>query len=172
MATTFQIKGERELDDMLRALPSKVHGQVIVAGLKKASLPMKKRAKQLAPKRKGGTGGTLRKSITTVTRSKNPAEVWTAPTKGKGVKYDAWYGRFQEFGTTGFGKRRRISGTINGKRTTITTGYKKRGTGLPAIHFMKNAFDQNIETSKKLINTEVQKQVIRFIQRKAPRYAG
>lgn len=170
--TKVEIRGERELNDVLRVLPKKYQGQVVVAGLKKASRPYKTTAKQLAPVRKGGKQ-TTKRAITTVTRSKNPAEVWTAPTKGRRVTYDAWYARFHEFGTSGFGKRKRISGrlTDTGQRVSMTTGYARRGTGLPAIKFMQKAFEQRSMEAKNLIKKSIQEATIKFLNKKLPKYA-
>jgi len=196
--TNVQIYGERELNDILRVLPEKFHSKVILNGLKKAVKPMEQSAKMKAPRRKNvsrksftrlnrrgvalktktgafrtGTSGPIHKAITTVRNVKAvQPEVWVAPTKGRTVRYDAWYARFPEFGTRGFGKRKRSSGTLvaTGKRVFTTIGYKKTGGGIPAQHFMLKTFEQGNEQARKNINNEVAKEVLKFLNAKVPRY--
>ena len=135
---------------------------------------MKDESVNLAPKRKG----TIRKAIIIV---KNQYEdkpgIMIAPTKGKKMAYDAWYARFQEFGTSGFGKRKRSlsSVSVDLKRGAIhrkykTTGYRLSGSGLPAVRFMSKAFDAKKEQVLNNIHTELSKVVTSYLKKKAPHY--
>ena len=172
--TTIEIKGMDELSRILRELPYQVSTKLVYAALRKAAKPMKDEAVNLAPKKKGTT-----KSAITVVNNKfeDVPGIMIAPTKGKKQKFDAWYSRFQEFGTSGFGKRKRslMSREVNLQRGTVTrkfktTGYKRQGAGLPAVRFMARAFDAKKEETMKGIHKELSDVVTKYLQKNAPKY--
>lgn len=174
--TTIEIKGMDELQAILRDLPGQISRKLVVTALKKASKPMKDEAVNLAPKRKG----TLKKAIVTVeNRYEDLPGVMIAPTKGKRVTNDAWYARFQELGTSGFGKRRRSLKSVSvdlkqGKvhRKYQTIGYKQKGAGLPAREFMQKAFLAKQGQLKDGIHEELSKVVTKYLRSKAPGYVS
>jgi len=178
--TTIEIKGMTELSKILRELPYQVRSKLVFTALRKAAKPMKDEAVNLAPKR---SGTTKRAIVMVVNKFEDLPGLMIAPTKGKKFQgegeanRDAWYSRFQEYGTSGFGKRRRSlkSVSVNLKYGTInrkfqTTGYKRGGSGLPAVRFMARAFDAKKEQALGSINKELSQVVTKYLQKNAPRY--
>ena len=193
MINNVQILGQKELDEILTTLPKAVSKSLKKRALKNAAKPMEQAAVDFAPRRKRGgttrktyvrlsrkgkvlrsksgarktgTHGPIHKAIKTVAHARaKEAEVWVAPTTGRNVEHDAWYARFHEFGTKGFGKRNRSLG--------VTFGYAKKsksGTGLPARPFMSKSFDQKHKQSIDMIDKELSKVVVKYLRRKAPKY--
>jgi HK97 gp10 family phage protein len=175
MQRNVEILGLKEMDAIMRELPSKVSYNLIISALRKAAIPVQQEAVSLAPVRKG----TIKKSIVIKgSREQEPA-VYIVPTKGRNVINDAWYAKFQEFGTKGFGKRKRTvaglgvnlnSGRYYYKRKT--TGYGKKGKGLPALEFMRRAADNKLEVARELINSKLSNVIVRYLKNKAPKYYG
>jgi HK97 gp10 family phage protein len=105
-----------------------------------------------------------------------------APTRGKKFQpeRDAWYARFQEFGTSGFGKRRRKlqSTSINLKygalsRKYKTIGHKLGGSGLPAREFMKGAFEAKKDTFLSSFKKDLGQITYNYLKRTLPsKYAN
>lgn len=162
---TTKIYGERELNDVLRHLPQAVSKRLTIAGMRKAAKPMKDVARNLAPKR----SGTTKKAITIIAtkRRTDKPEIWIAPTHGKNVQYDAWYSRFHELGTKGFGERTRSKG--------VTVAYARKSriegrTGLPAIHFMQRAYDSKLTEVRGRISDEISAKTVTYLRKKVPKF--
>lgn len=179
--TTIEVKGFDELKKILRELPFQVRGSLIKQALRRAAKPMKDEAVNLAPERKGGKA-TTKKAITikNETRADEPM-ILIAPTKGKTAKYDAWYSRFHEFGTGGFGRRTRKTvgrelkldlkkGRLRNYSIRKTAGYKRQGAGLPAIRFMQRAYEGKKDEVLGNINKELSTVVTRYLRKNAPKY--
>ncbi len=170
----IEIKGIDELNKMLRDLPGKISRKLVFTALRKAAQPMKEEAVNLAPKRTGN----IRRAMSIVQNGyEDLPGIMIAPTKGKRATYDAWYARFQEYGTSGFGGRKRslTSVSVDLKKGAInrqykTTGYKKRGAGLPAIRFMQRAFESKKEQVLSSINGELGKAIMNHLRKNAPRH--
>lgn len=175
MKQNVEILGMNEMKAILRELPSKVSANVIITALRKSAVPIQKEAVSLAPSRKGTTKKAI---VIKGSREADPA-VYVAPTRGRHSKYDAWYSKFQEFGTQGFGRRRRVGAGLSVNLKTgkyyyrkKTVGYSKHGVGLPALHFMRNAFDAKREQALGLINENLSNTIVRFLRFKAPKYVA
>lgn len=172
--TTTNIQGMDELKKVLKNLPYQVSTRLVVTALRKAAKPMKDEAVNLAPKRKG----TTKKAITIVKNQfEDKPSIMIAPTKGRRATYDAWYSRFQEHGTGGFGKRIRALSSVSVdlkhgavRRRFKTTGYALKGNGLPAIRFMANAFQNKKEQTLGSVSTQLSNVVVSYLKRNAPKY--
>jgi HK97 gp10 family phage protein len=178
--TNFQIQGLDELQRVLKDLPFVVSKRLVFSALRKGAKPMKEEAVNLAPRK----SGTIKRAMVIVNNQyEDLPGIMISVTKGK--KYhskgegnkDAWYARFQEFGTKGFGKRtRRIkstslnfkSGTVHRKYNTI--GYKGKGTGLPARAFMQRAFDSKHEQAMAIFKEELGINIVRYLNKNLPHY--
>lgn len=164
----------------LRGLPGVTQGRLAVAALKKSAGPMKEMAVDLAPERTG----TIKRAMVIVQNSyEDLPGVMIAPTKGKkfqASKKDAWYARFQEYGTGGFGKRRRSlqSTSIDLKHGSVhrkykTVGYKRHGGGLPAREFMKRAFEAKKDQFMANFRNDLSKITLSYLKRTLPsKYAN
>lgn len=184
MTKGVEILGLEQTYKALNALPFQLRSRLTINALKRAAKPMKDEAQQNAPVRKG----IIRKSISIVqnTNAAEP-EVWVAPKRTK--RADPWYAIFQEFGTSGFGKRRSSvtwdSGLARTAKTTgqrvyqlksgrragaykMITGYHKKGVGLPAVHFMENAFDKKSKQALADVKPELAKVMTEFLRKNAP----
>jgi HK97 gp10 family phage protein len=174
MTDTVTIKGMDEINKILRELPAQVSRKLVYAALRRASKPMKDEAVNLAPKK----SGTTKRAIVQVNNQfEDVPGIMIAPTKGKRVKDDAWYARFQELGTKGYGKRKRVWKSIamdfkNGRlrRESRTVGYKNVGSGLPAVRFMERAFDSKKDQAMTNIKTELGNVITKYLRKNAPRY--
>lgn len=175
--TTIEIKGMDELNKIFRELPHQITSRLVHTALTKAAKPMKDEAVSNAPRRTGRT----KKAITIVKNKwEDMPSIMIAPTKGKRMQHDAWYARFQELGTSGFGRRRRslksmdvsMSALRKGKLTRKyqTTGYRFRGTGLPAKEFMLKAFLAKQSQVMGSVNKELSSVVTKYLRKNAPRY--
>lgn len=184
MTKGVEILGLEQTYKALNALPLQLRSRLTINALKRAAKPMKDEAQQNAPVRKG----IIKRSISIVqnTKSAEP-EVWVAPTKTK--RANAWYAHFQEFGTSGFGKRRssvtwdsglartaktagqRVYQLRSGRKAgayKIITGYKRKGAGLPALHFMERAFEAKSKQALDNVKPELSRVVTNFLQKNAP----
>jgi HK97 gp10 family phage protein len=174
MTNQVQILGMNELQRILKELPYQVRSKLVIQALMKSAEPMKQEAVNLAPKKTG----KLKKAIVIVKNGfEDTPGVMIAPTKGKRVENDAWYARFQEFGTSGFGKRKRSLSSVSANLKTgkllrkyKTTGYKMNGSGLPSVRFMQRAFDGSKEIVLNSVHTELSKIVTKYLQKNAPHY--
>jgi HK97 gp10 family phage protein len=173
MKAGVEILGMNELKAILRELPEKLGTRILVRALVRSAAPMYVQAVRNAPRRTGRTQTAIRTKPAT---QMEPA-VYIAPTTGKGANADAWYAKFHEFGTKGFGKRKRVTAGMGVNLKTggyyakkQTTGYKKAGTGLPALHFMLRAFEEKSEQSLGMVAGELSKIIVPYLKRKAPRY--
>lgn len=188
MTNTVEVKGIKELNTILKNLPEKVRSRLVYNAIRKAAEPMKQEAKQLAPVNKG----TIKKAITIVrdSRSKEPVAILSV-TKGRRVAHNAWYAHFQERGTSGFGRRTRIETYDKGAARTailsglsvsqrklgrrvgsylITTKYKRKGIGLPAVRFMSTAFGDKADIVLSNIKNELSNIVVKYLRKNAPEY--
>ncbi len=169
-----QIIGMDQLNRMLRDLPAQVSYKLQVNALRRAAKPIQDAAKGNAPVRKDVT----RKAIQTRSQRETEPVVYVGVTHGKHQRFDAWYAKFQEFGTGGFGKRRRrltrvelnTSAMKKGyiRKSYKTMGYGKKGAGLPARHFMTNAFNNKKDEALQSVNKELSFVVSRYLKRTSP----
>jgi len=182
-----EIRGMEEMKTILRQLPFQLRTRLVRQALAKSSKPIKEESVRLAPRRKGSKGGTIKRSITILneTRTDEPMVI-IGPLKGKkfqsnipGKNKDAWYARFHEFGTSGFGKgTKRITnleyknGAIYKRR--IRTFYSKSGqrgaAGLPALEFMQRAFDAKHQEALSNQRVELSNIVTKYLRKHAPKY--
>lgn len=170
---TIEIKGMTELRKIIRELPYQVRSNLVRQALRKSAKPMKDEAVNLAPQRKG----TTKKAITIVNYIKtSDPMILIAPTKGRSAKHDAWYARFHEFGTAGFGKRKiRVTSIDYNERGKLqkkykTVAYKRQGSGLPAIRFMQRAFESKKQETLGQVNKHLSDVVTKYLRKNAPKY--
>lgn len=81
------------------------------------------------------TSGPIWRSIGLATSKKYKGVFWVGPKKGKSVRYDAWYAKFQESGT-----RRGIKPKL----------------------YMQQAYRNNLQRSKKLIAQELYNEIYKI----------
>jgi len=171
--TKVQLLGEEELQRCLKNLPYQIRRRLIISSLRTAAQPMRQQAISNAP----DNTGTTKRAIVIVDAKGDVPMVMIGPTQGKRVKNNAWYSKFQEFGTKGFGKRtRRATGVrVNFKtgsvyRSRVTTGWKYKGGGLPAKRFMQRAFETRQNEVLGNIKNVLNKKVVSYLRRNAPKY--
>ena len=109
MTMTIEVRGLKELTDLLRSVPQAVHDKVLRGAVSSAAAVMRKEAIGRAPVytfpvQKGHPPpGTLKKAIyqARVTEQCTPIlEVWAVTiAKGKGARNDAYYAAMVEYGT-------------------------------------------------------------------------
>jgi len=167
MLATVEIRGEKELQRILRVLPQKVSRNLQLKALREGSKPLIKAAKNNAPSRTG----TLIKSIgTTLDRKTKGASIYVGVRSGKRQRYDGWYGWFVERGTKGFGKRKKVSGDVANRHSTPSVIYSKGGSGLKANPFFERAWDDTQTTVYEKIKVTIQEVVVKFLKQNAPKY--
>lgn len=128
---SIELIGARELDRILRRIAAKDAKAALRKGSRAGAKIITAKAKTLAPVRKEGKGGTLRRAIRTRSAKRSRRYVGAVSTIGKGFfKSETFYGAFIEFGRH-LGKRR------GGKRTRGQTGGGRRF--IEGIHFMERA---------------------------------
>jgi len=155
---TVEIRGAKELERMLRILPSKMSRKLQLKALRAGSKPIVKAARMNAPKRTK----TLSKSVGVVNdKNRKGAALWVAIRTGRKWKFDGWYGWFVERGTKGHGKRTRSKG--------VTT-YAKKGGGLKATRFFENAWNSTHEQARVNTREELAKVIVAFLRQKAPKF--
>lgn len=155
---TVEIRGAKELERMLKILPSKMSRQLQMKALRAGSKPLVKAARINAPKRTR----TLSKSVGVVNdKDRRGAALWVAIRTGRKFKNDGWYGWFVERGTKGHGKRTRSKGSVS---------YAKKGSGLKGTHFFENAWDTVNKVVYINIREELAKVIIAFLRAKAPKF--
>jgi HK97 gp10 family phage protein len=162
---TIKIEGLDELQAIFKELPAVVSYNLIIKGLKRSGSIIQQEARSLAPV----DSGDLKRGIVSAPKRdrKNPT-VFVGPRRGK---TGPWYAHFQEFGTSGFGKRtRKYVGRIDGVRKFKTTKYARVGGGLPAQPFMQPAFDRKYKIAYDSIKENIGVEVYKFLKRKAPQY--
>lgn len=165
--TTVRVIGDDELNRCLANLPYQVSKKIVISSLRSSAQPMKRQAISNAPERKGVT----KKSISIrEDKSTDKPSIVVSPSK------KAWYSRFHEFGTKGFGKRRRsISGLkVNLKTgryyyTRVTTGYRQKGAVLPAQRFMERAYDATKNVVLGSVKDNLSRILVRYLEKNAPK---
>ena len=176
---TLQVEGLDKIQNILRNMPAEIQRKLTFQALRKAAKPMKDEATANAPKK---TGRIKKAMVMVNNKYEDLPGIMISVTKGKqfqSADRDAWYARFQEYGTSGFGKRRRslrsrelnlMSGKVERKFQTI--GYKNKGSGLPAREFMQRAFDSKAPEAKKNVVIILRDIVTKYWNKYAPKYAN
>lgn len=140
------ITGYKEIDEVLRKLPSALQESTVASANMKAAKPVVEREKLLAPE---GPTGNLVDSIGAVRRGKKGTEVgevWVGPRRRGGKK--GFAGHLVEYGT----RRRRNRNGAN------------RGI-MPKKPFAKPAFNMTKGTMRGIIAVELGKSVVRTMKR-------
>ena len=135
-----EIEGDEELMRKLNAMSKGFRSKALLHAVTQGAEIVEREAKARAPVRKGGRGGTLRRSITTMTLKETSklAKVAVGWRKGRASRTDAFYGIMIEKGTR---PRRRKDG--------VSTG-----TG-PARPFLIPAFHSKREQVARQIKIEL-----------------
>lgn len=151
MELKFEIKGLRELDAGLAELPAAVRGKTLEAALMRAAKPILDEARSRAPVRQGGAKrigkgskgrlpGFLRASLRRARKRASDASA----TVQIGPHRRAFYGMFQEFGTS-------------------------RQAARP---FLRPAFDAKAQEALKLLRDALSAEIVKAAQRIASRGFG
>ena len=143
-----EIEGDEELIRKLKAMSKGFRAKALLHAVTQGGEIVEREAKARAPVRRGGKGGTLRRSITTVKLKSTSklAKVGVSWRKGRASRTDAFYGIMLEKGTR---SRRRKDGA-------------RTGTG-PARPFLIPAF----ESKREQVAREIKVQLTRLIRRAA-----
>lgn len=98
MTTVARIEGMEELNKQLKQFLPRVAINIARRTTHRISAAIRDELRKAAPK----VTGTLQKAITNKRERGNPNQVESAVyiTHGKSARYDAWYWRFVEYGTT------------------------------------------------------------------------
>jgi HK97 gp10 family phage protein len=146
--TRVEIEGDEELIRKLNGMSKGFRSKALLHAVTQGAEIVEREAKARAPVRKGGKGGTLRRSITTVKlkSASKLAKVAVSWRKGKASRTAAFYGIMLEKGTR---SRRRKDGA-------------RTGTG-PARPFLIPAF----ESKREQVAREIKVQLTRLIRRAA-----
>lgn len=135
------LTGYKEIDELLKNLPSAVQQSVVSAANFQAAKPLIEREKAIAPV---GATHNLVDSIGAVKlgrRGKYVGEVWAGPRQGG--RYKGFHAKFFEFGTV----------------------------KMSARPIVKPAFDQTKDKVQAIIQTELGKSVFRTMNRYIKRYS-
>jgi HK97 gp10 family phage protein len=181
MSPDVKIIGLDKLIHVLNKLPDRTSYRILISALKRAAKPVRKRARQLVPKRTRN----LMKSISIFpSKNKDFPAAWIGPLTGKRKRFDGWYAHFVHFGTKGFGKRKTTTSwdrnlgqalkysyvyTTKSGRYKYITGYSKKGGGLKATPFMTDAFTQTKDEAFGMIHKELSNSVVKFMQKNLPK---
>lgn len=144
--TMISVTGYKEIDEVLKHLPSALQDSVVSSAHLKAAKITVEREKLLAPE---GPTGNLVDSIGAVKIGKkgtNVGEVWVGPRRKGGKK--GFAGHLVEFGTR---PRRNKKGANRGV--------------MPKHPFAKPAFDQTHQQVQGVIATELGKSVVRTMKK-------
>jgi len=168
--TRVEIEGDEELIRKLKGMSKGFSSKALLHAVTQGAEIVEREAKARAPVRKGGKGGTLRRSITTMTLKETSklAKVAVGWRKGKASRTDAFYGIMIEKGTKPRHKKRRKSTGLDSKgrrRKNLTVGRAgSTGTGparpflIPAFHSKREEVAREIkEQLSRLIKLEVKK---------------
>jgi len=161
------IQGDVELIRKLKAMSKGFRTQALLHAVTQGAEIVEREAKALAPVRKGGKGGTLRRSITTVKlkATSKLAKVGVSWRKGRASRTDAFYGIMLEKGTKPRHKKRRKSGKdVKGRRRKNLTVGRAASTGTgPKRAFLIPAY----ESKREAVAREIKVQLSRLIRRAA-----
>lgn len=162
MKMTFDVKGLKDLEKTLMALPQSVSQNTARAAMRQAAKPMAERARSLARERTG----RLKKSIRIGTRlngrqvkilsqlspeQRSAIELYLGPSYAKGDK--GRHGHLVEFGT----RPRKNGGKFKGTQHP----------GTPPRPFMRPAFDAEAEATINRIGPILFKVIQRAVKREA-----
>lgn len=86
-----QLRGGKELQDLLSQLPAKIEANVVRGGLRKGAVVLRDAIREAAPKDSGDLAASVRVSV----RLRNGTVVATVKTGNK----KAWYAHLVEYGT-------------------------------------------------------------------------
>ena len=142
------IQGDEELIRKLNGMSKGFRSKALLHAVTQGAEIVEREAKARAPVRKGGKGGTLRRSITTVKlkSASKLAKVAVSWRKGKASRTAAFYGIMLEKGTRSLRRK-------DGART---------GTG-PERAFLIPAY----ESKREAVAREIKVQLTRLIRRAA-----
>jgi HK97 gp10 family phage protein len=192
---SLHIQGLDEVNKILVNMPAEIQRRLTFQALRKSAKPMKDEAVNLAPRRTG----TIKMAMTIVNNQyEDLPGIMISVTKGSKYKGEgtanrnAWYARFQEYGTSGFGRRKKwetwdrsiartakLGGAHVYQRNTgrragiysIVSGYKNKGAGLPAREFMLGAFNAKAAEVQKNVVVVLREIVVKYWTKYAPKYA-
>jgi len=160
-----EIEGDEELIRMLNGMSKGFRSKALLHAVTQGAKIVEREAKARAPVRKGGKGGRLRRSITTMKLKSisKLAKVAVSWRKGRASRTDAFYGIMLEKGTKPRHKKRRKSGRdIKGRRRKNLTVGRAASTGTgPERAFLIPAF----ESKREQVAREIKVQLTRLIRR-------
>jgi len=158
--TRVEIQGDEELIRKLNTMSKGFRSKALLHAVTQGAKIVEREAKARAPMRKGGKGGTLRRSITTMKLKSTSklAKVAVGWRKGKSSRTDAFYGIMIEKGTKPRHKKKRKSKGLDRagrSRKNLTVGRAgSTGTG-PARPFLIPAYDSKREQVARQIKIEL-----------------
>ena len=162
-SANIQLLGIEDLKTVFKRLPYKVNKKLLVATMRSAAKPIVKYARR----RIKGKSKTIAGSIGIKTaKSKTPA-IWVGPRTGKSLKYNGWFARFYEKGTSRRKPRKNkylvFMGTKGKQKGKLV--FAKSTAKIQATPFMRPAIDANIEQVKKSMAQELRKVMIKEIKK-------